>query len=131
VRRDAIVIASEAKQSRLSFAARMLRFARNDGHRRIKRDPTVRRREDSRLHAGAAGPYAGAPARIAGADVIKVGRREGEDMRRTPLSREWAERAFAPGWQAINGQQAQPDARSAEGRGDQDRQSSSPPRSTW
>jgi crotonobetainyl-CoA:carnitine CoA-transferase CaiB-like acyl-CoA transferase len=24
-------------------------------------------------------------------------------MRRTPLSREWAERGLAPGWQAING----------------------------
>jgi crotonobetainyl-CoA:carnitine CoA-transferase CaiB-like acyl-CoA transferase len=35
--------------------------------------------------------------------VIKVERRGGEDMRRTPLSREWAERGLAPGWQAING----------------------------
>src|SRR6185437_8686490 len=35
--------------------------------------------------------------------VIKVERREGEDMRRTPLSREWAERGMAPSWLAING----------------------------
>ena len=38
-----------------------------------------------------------------GADVIKVERREGEDMRRTPLSREWAERGMASGWMAVNG----------------------------
>jgi crotonobetainyl-CoA:carnitine CoA-transferase CaiB-like acyl-CoA transferase len=35
--------------------------------------------------------------------VIKVERREGEDMRRTPLSREWADRGLAPAFQAING----------------------------
>ena len=35
--------------------------------------------------------------------MIKVERREGEDMRRTPLSREWAERGMAPSWLAING----------------------------
>lgn len=31
-----------------------------------------------------------------GADVIKNERRGGEDMRRTPLSREWAERPLLP-----------------------------------
>ena len=50
-----------------------------------------------------AGPYASYQFALLGADVIKVERREGEDMRRTPLSREWAERGLAPGWQAING----------------------------
>ena len=50
-----------------------------------------------------AGPYASYQLALLGADVIKVERREGEDMRRTPLSREWAERGPAPGWQAING----------------------------
>ena len=50
-----------------------------------------------------AGPYASYQLALLGADVIKVERREGEDMRRTPLSREWAERGLAPGWQAING----------------------------
>ena len=40
---------------------------------------------------------------LLGADVIKVERREGEDMRRTPLSREWADRGMAPSWLAING----------------------------
>src|ERR1700730_13988075 len=30
-------------------------------------------------------------------------RGEGEDMRRPPLSREWADRGLAPGWQAVNG----------------------------
>lgn len=50
-----------------------------------------------------AGPYASYQLCLLGADVIKVERREGEDMRRTPLSKEWAERGLAPGWQAING----------------------------
>ena len=47
--------------------------------------------------------YASYQLALLGADVIKVERREGEDMRRTPLSREWADRGLAPGWQAING----------------------------
>ena len=50
-----------------------------------------------------AGPYASYQLALLGADVIKLERREGEDMRRTPLSREWAERGLAPGWQATNG----------------------------
>jgi crotonobetainyl-CoA:carnitine CoA-transferase CaiB-like acyl-CoA transferase len=50
-----------------------------------------------------AGPYGSYQLALLGADVIKVERREGEDMRRTPLSREWAERGMAPSWLAING----------------------------
>jgi crotonobetainyl-CoA:carnitine CoA-transferase CaiB-like acyl-CoA transferase len=50
-----------------------------------------------------AGPYASYQLALLGADVVKVERREGEDMRRTPLSREWAERGLAPAFQAING----------------------------
>lgn len=50
-----------------------------------------------------AGPYASYQLALLGADVIKVERREGEDMRRTPLSRGWAERGLAPAFQAING----------------------------
>src|SRR6516162_2303521 len=50
-----------------------------------------------------AGPYASYQLALLGADVIKVERRGGEDMRRTPLNREWAERGLASGWQAING----------------------------
>ena len=56
-----------------------------------------------------AGPYASYQLALLGADVIKVERREGEDMRRTPLSSEWAKRGL-PGHQR---QQAQPDARPA------------------
>ena len=41
-----------------------------------------------------AGPYASYQLALLGADVIKVERREGEDMRRTPLSREWADRGW-------------------------------------
>ncbi|MBV8927044.1 MAG: CoA transferase [Bradyrhizobium sp.] len=50
-----------------------------------------------------AGPYASYQLALLGADVIKVERRGGEDMRRTPLSREWAERNLAPAFQAVNG----------------------------
>jgi crotonobetainyl-CoA:carnitine CoA-transferase CaiB-like acyl-CoA transferase len=50
-----------------------------------------------------AGPYGSYQLALLGANVIKVERREGEDMRRTPLSREWAERGMAPAWVAING----------------------------
>jgi crotonobetainyl-CoA:carnitine CoA-transferase CaiB-like acyl-CoA transferase len=50
-----------------------------------------------------AGPYGSYQLALLGADVIKVERREGEDMRRTPLSRVWAERGMAPSWLAING----------------------------
>jgi crotonobetainyl-CoA:carnitine CoA-transferase CaiB-like acyl-CoA transferase len=49
-----------------------------------------------------AGPYASFQLALMGADVIKVERREGEDSRRTPLSREWADRGMASGWMAIN-----------------------------
>jgi len=44
-----------------------------------------------------AGPYASYQLALLGADVIKVECREGEDMRHTPLSREWADRGLAPG----------------------------------
>ena len=50
-----------------------------------------------------AGPYGSYQLALLGADVIKVERTEGEDMRRTPLSREWADRGMAPAWLAING----------------------------
>jgi crotonobetainyl-CoA:carnitine CoA-transferase CaiB-like acyl-CoA transferase len=50
-----------------------------------------------------AGPYGSYQLALLGAVVTKVERREGEDMRRTPLSREWAERGMAPAWLAING----------------------------
>jgi crotonobetainyl-CoA:carnitine CoA-transferase CaiB-like acyl-CoA transferase len=50
-----------------------------------------------------AGPYSTYQLALLGADVIKVERRGGEDMRRTPLSRVWAERGMAPSWVAING----------------------------
>jgi crotonobetainyl-CoA:carnitine CoA-transferase CaiB-like acyl-CoA transferase len=50
-----------------------------------------------------AGPYGSYQLALLGADVIKVERREGEDMRRTPLSRDWAERGMASSWLAVNG----------------------------
>ena len=50
-----------------------------------------------------AGPYGTYQLALLGADVVKIERREGEDMRRTPLSREWAERGMASGWMAVNG----------------------------
>ena len=50
-----------------------------------------------------AGPFGSCQLALLGADVIKVERRVREDMRRTPLSREWADRGMAPSWLAING----------------------------
>jgi crotonobetainyl-CoA:carnitine CoA-transferase CaiB-like acyl-CoA transferase len=50
-----------------------------------------------------AGPYASYQLALLGADVTKVERRGGEDMRRTPLSREWAERNMAPAFLSVNG----------------------------
>src|ERR1700752_3670235 len=50
-----------------------------------------------------AAPYASYQLALLGAHVIKIERRGGEDMRRTPLSREWAERNLAPAFQAVNG----------------------------
>jgi len=50
-----------------------------------------------------AGPFATYQLALLGADVIKVERKGGEQMRFSPGSKEWAERALAPTWCAVNG----------------------------
>ena len=50
-----------------------------------------------------AGPYASVSAGVAWRRCDQGGTRDGEDMRRTPLSRKWADRSMAPSWLAING----------------------------
>ena len=50
-----------------------------------------------------AGPYGSYQLALLGADVIKVERREGEDMRRTPLPANGPSADMAPAWLAING----------------------------
>ena len=49
-----------------------------------------------------AGPFGSFQLALLGADVIKVERPGGEEMRNGPLSREWSDRGMAPGWLAIN-----------------------------
>ncbi|HUS98091.1 MAG TPA: CoA transferase [Hyphomicrobiaceae bacterium] len=50
-----------------------------------------------------AGPFATYQLGLLGADIIKVERKGGENMRFSPGSKEWADRAYAPTWAAVNG----------------------------
>ncbi|MEI7447378.1 MAG: CoA transferase [Burkholderiales bacterium] len=49
-----------------------------------------------------AGPYATGQIAMQGADVIKIEPRTGDNMRLTPVSREWSERGLGPAWMAVN-----------------------------
>ena len=88
-----------------STSRRRSRASRAAGRRRrdAMTPPVRRRRRSSTSRRCSPDPTRSYQLALLGADVIKVERREGEDMRRTPLSREWAERGMAPAWLAING----------------------------
>ena len=49
-----------------------------------------------------AGPFGSYQLALLGADVIKIERQGGEDMRRSPLNKDWADRNMATAWMAIN-----------------------------
>ncbi|MEO1494577.1 MAG: CoA transferase [Pseudomonadota bacterium] len=49
-----------------------------------------------------AGPFATYQLALLGADVIKIERRDGENMRRSPGAPDWAAKGMAPTWCAVN-----------------------------
>ena len=50
-----------------------------------------------------AGPFATHQLSVLGADVVKVERPEGDDLRRSGLTREWSQRGLAPAFMAVSG----------------------------
>lgn len=50
-----------------------------------------------------AGPFATHQLSVLGADVVKVERPEGDDLRRSGLTRQWSQRGLAPAFMAVSG----------------------------
>lgn len=50
-----------------------------------------------------AGPFATHQLSVLGADVVKIERPDGDDLRRSGLTREWSQRGLAPAFMAVSG----------------------------
>ena len=102
---------------RLAFSARRQEARRKEG-RMTKPFAGVRILDFTQVFAGPFGSYQLA---LLGADVIKIERQGGEDMRRGPLNKDWSARNLSTAWMAINSNKRNLAPRPDQAQGDRDR----------